>query len=86
MLSCFKGMEGTDFRGAVVVAFEGEIILVIGYGSADDDLLVPNTPDIRFHLHWITMQFTTTATLMLREEARLDLQESVFVSGVDLVP
>jgi CubicO group peptidase (beta-lactamase class C family) len=65
------------FRGAVLVAREGSILLSKGYGFADAENRVPNTPETQFRLHWMTMPFTAMAILMLQAEGRLDVQDPI---------
>ena len=58
-------LEGVAFRGTVLVASAGEIMLGKGYGMANDDLQGSNKHGNRFHLHWLTIQFIATVILML---------------------
>jgi CubicO group peptidase (beta-lactamase class C family) len=53
------------FSGAVLVARQSEVLLSKGYGMADAKNQIPNTPQTRFRIHWVTMQFTAMAVLML---------------------
>lgn len=47
--------------GSVLIAREGRILLSKGYGLADIEDGVPNTPQARYRIHWITMPFTAMA-------------------------
>lgn len=63
------------FMGTVLVAKQGKVYLVKGYGMADLEWDVPNTPDAKFRLGSITKQFTATAILQLGEAKKLSLQD-----------
>jgi CubicO group peptidase (beta-lactamase class C family) len=65
------------FSGSALVARDGEILLSRGYGWADMENQVPNTPQTRFHLHWLTMPFTALAILMLEARGQLDVQDPI---------
>ncbi len=69
--------EEGGFSGAVLVASDGAIIHSGGYGLADAEHQIPNTPHTRFRIHWITMQFTATAILMLQETEQLHVQDPI---------
>ncbi len=62
------------FSGAVLAAQDGHIVLKQGYGMADYENDVPNTPQTRFRLGSITKQFTAMAILMLQERGKLRLE------------
>jgi CubicO group peptidase (beta-lactamase class C family) len=65
------------FNGAVLVARDGEILLSKGYGMANLDWDIPNTPDTKFRIGSITKQFTAMATLLLQEQGSLNVQDKV---------
>ena len=65
------------FSGAVLVARDGRVLLSKGYGFANLELEVPNTPQTRFRLGSITKQFTAAAVLLLQEQGKLDVQDPV---------
>ena len=52
-----------QFSGSVLVAKEGEIMLRCGYGMANIELEVPNTPEMKFRIGSITKPFTATAIM-----------------------
>jgi CubicO group peptidase (beta-lactamase class C family) len=66
-----------EFSGSVLVARDGQILISKGYGMADIENQTPNTVQTRFRIHWITMQFTAMAILMLQAEGKLDVQDSI---------
>lgn len=65
------------FMGAVLVAKGGTVLLQKGYGMANLEWDIPNTPDTKFRLGSITKQFTATAILQLAEQGKLSLDDSV---------
>jgi CubicO group peptidase (beta-lactamase class C family) len=65
------------FRGSVLVAQGDEVLLAAGYGLADIENNVPNTPQTRFRLGSVTKQFTAMAVLILQAQGQIDLQDPV---------
>jgi D-alanyl-D-alanine carboxypeptidase len=63
------------FMGSVLLAKDGKIVLEKGYGFANLEWDVPNTPDTKFRLGSITKQFTATAILQLIEADKLHLED-----------
>ena len=57
--------EDQGFSGSVLISQDGNILLSKGYGLADVKNLISNKPQTRFRIHWITMQFTAMAIMML---------------------
>lgn len=73
----------TDFSSpatpgaAVLVAMDGRILLSKGYGLADLDARTPVTPHTNFRLASVTKQFTAMAVMLLVQDKRLRLDESL---------
>ncbi len=65
------------FMGAVLVARGSDVILNKGYGSANLEWDVPNTPATKFRLGSITKQFTAAAILLLAERGKLTLDDPI---------
>lgn len=65
------------FTGAVLVAQNGELLLSQGFGLADRDRNLPNTPQTKYRLGSITKQFTAMAILMLQAQEKLNVQDPV---------
>jgi len=63
--------------GAVIVVKDGKILLRKGYGMANMELGVAMDPGMIFRVGSITKQFTAVAVLMLVEQGRLDLSDSI---------
>jgi CubicO group peptidase (beta-lactamase class C family) len=69
--------EEGSFSGAVLIAQGDNVLLSAGYGMADIENDVPNTPKTRFRLGSVTKQFTAMAVLTLRAQGKIDLEEHV---------
>lgn len=65
------------FTGAVLVARGDEVLLSQGYGSANVEHAVPNTPQTRFDIGSLAKQFVAAAVLKLSSEGRLDLHAPI---------
>ncbi|MES2320115.1 MAG: serine hydrolase [Pseudomonadota bacterium] len=66
-----------NFFGSVLVAKGGNILLEKGYGAANREWNVLNTPCTVFRLGSLTKQFTAAAVLLLAEDGKLDLDDYV---------
>jgi len=66
-----------QFMGSVLVARGNDIILDKGYGSADLEWNIPNTPATKFRLGSLTKQFTAASILLLEERGKLDINDPV---------
>jgi CubicO group peptidase (beta-lactamase class C family) len=65
------------FMGTVLVERAGQVLLSKGYGSANLEWEIPNTPATKFRLGSITKQFTAAAILLLEERGQLRLDDPV---------
>jgi CubicO group peptidase (beta-lactamase class C family) len=65
------------FHGAALVAQKGKVIFENGYGMANIELDVPNTPEMKFQIGSITKQFTATAVMQLQEKGLLSLSDTI---------
>jgi CubicO group peptidase (beta-lactamase class C family) len=65
------------FSGSVLVSRDGETLFSRGYGLANAEHQVPNTPQTKFRLGSITKQFTAMAILILHEQGKLQLDDPV---------
>jgi D-alanyl-D-alanine carboxypeptidase len=63
--------------GAVSVAKDGKPVLRKGYGLANAEWDIPNTPDTKFRIGSITKQFTAVAILQLVEQGKLKLDDPI---------
>jgi CubicO group peptidase (beta-lactamase class C family) len=65
------------FRGSVLIAREGVVLVSRGYGLADRGAGIPNTPETKFRLGSVTKMFTAAAVLLLQEQGKLNVQDAV---------
>ena len=66
-----------EFMGTVLVAKGTQVLLSKGYGSANLEWDVPNSPGTKFRLGSITKQFTAASILLLQERGKLNVQDPV---------
>jgi CubicO group peptidase (beta-lactamase class C family) len=65
------------FSGAVLIAREGKVLFSKGYGLANVEHDVTNTPQTKFRLGSVTKQFTALAIMILQERGKLNVQDHV---------
>src|ERR1044072_471981 len=68
-------VRNQTFMGAVLVARGGDVILSKGYGSANLEWDIPNTPATKFRLGSITKQFTAASILLLEERGEVEIDD-----------
>jgi CubicO group peptidase (beta-lactamase class C family) len=66
-----------EFMGAVLVARGSEVLLSKGYGSANLEWNIPNSPSTKFRIASLTKQFTAAAILLLEERGKLKTDDLV---------
>jgi len=66
-----------QFMGTVLVAEKGEVVFAEGYGLADAEKNIPNTPDTKFMIGSITKQFTAMLVTQLVEKGKLRLDNTI---------
>ena len=64
-----------QFSGSVLIAHSDQVLLSKGYGMADWEKQVPNTPHTKFYLGSTTKQFTAMAILILQQENKLHVHD-----------
>src|SRR5687768_11933453 len=72
-------VDDNRFMGAVLVARDGNVLLSKGYGQANLEWQLPNTPTTKFRLGSLTKQFTAAAGLLLEERGKLATDDLVKV-------
>ncbi|MDQ3020739.1 MAG: serine hydrolase [Bacteroidota bacterium] len=72
-----KYNEYNQFNGSVLVAENGKIILEKGYGYADIEWKIPNSPETKFRLASVTKQFTAMLTMQLVEQGKIKLDGKI---------
>lgn len=76
--SLFSQWDSPDKPGAsVALVHKGNIVLKKGYGSANLEYGIPNTPSTVFHIASISKQFTVFAILLLEDEGKLSLEDDI---------
>ena len=68
---------GSGFMGAVLVARGDDVLINEGYGLANLEWGIANTPDTKFRIGSITKQFTAASVLILEERGVLDVDDPV---------
>lgn len=81
LMSAYHGNR--QFNGAILVAENGRIIYKRGFGFANFEWEIPNTPDTKFRLGSITKQFTAAVILQLVNEGKLRLDDKLSQYVVD---
>ena len=66
-----------DFSGAILVAQKGNVLISQGYGMADRENDVPNTPQTKFAIGSMTKGFTAMAIMILQERGQLTAQDPI---------
>jgi len=70
-------MSMPDVHGKCTVAENGKIIFSKGYGMADLEWSVPNSPTTRFNIASMTKQFTAASILLLEDRGKLKTNDLV---------
>lgn len=70
-------VKAGQFSGSILVAQNGKVLVSKGYGMADLELDVPNTPQTKFRIGSLTKQFTATAIMILQDRGKLSVQDSI---------
>jgi|GEM_PF-1259653 len=65
------------FAGNIVIARNGKLLLVAGYGLADREAGIPLTAETPISIGSITKQFTAAAILRLQEEGKLRIDDRI---------
>jgi len=65
------------FGGSILVAQKGKVLVCKGYGMANYEHDVPNTPRTKFRIGSMTKQFTAMAIMQLQERGRLHVQDPI---------
>ncbi len=68
-------LETGNFSGSILVARGGTVLLARGYGWADLEHSVANTPRTVFHIASVSRVVTATAALLLVEDGLLALED-----------
>lgn len=72
-----KSGVSEGYSGAVLIVKDGEIVLNQGYGLANKDEKIANTPDTVITIGSVTKQFTATAILLLNKQRKLSIDDPI---------
>lgn len=72
-----SAIEKSHFTGTILIARDGKVLVSKGYGMANAEYEAPNSPRTKFRIGSLTKQFTATAILMLQEQGKLNVQDSL---------
>jgi CubicO group peptidase (beta-lactamase class C family) len=77
-------VERERFSGSVLVAQSGKILFEKGYGLANREWDIPNSPRTKFRIGSLTKQFTAVAILLLQEQGKLKVTDAIarYVTGL----
>jgi CubicO group peptidase (beta-lactamase class C family) len=72
-----SAIERSHFRGSILIARDGQVLVSKGYGMANAEHEVPNNARTKFRIGSLTKQFTAMSILMLQEQGKLNVQDSL---------
>jgi len=72
-----KMAKSNLFNGSLLIAQKGRVLVSKGYGMADHEKQLANTPQTKFRIGSITKQFTAMAILMLQAQGKLKVQDPI---------
>ncbi|WP_343707683.1 serine hydrolase domain-containing protein [Flavobacterium sp.] len=72
-----NALQSKTFNGNVLVAKKGKIIYEKAFGQADASNSVSLNKDYRFHIGSIAKEFNAVGIMMLKEQGKLKLDDSV---------
>lgn len=70
-------LDVQGFSGTILIARGGRVLLSKGYGMANYELNVPNTPQTKFHLASVSKPFTAAAIMILQERGQLSVGDTL---------
>lgn len=69
--------DANGFSGSVLIAKGDKVLFAKGYGLANAEFNISNTPQTKFRLGSITKQFAAMAIMILAEKGKLSLEDPV---------
>lgn len=68
-------LKAVGFNGTILIAKGGEILVNKGYGMANQEWDVPNTPQTIFQIASVSKSFTAAAIMILEEQGLLSVDD-----------
>jgi CubicO group peptidase (beta-lactamase class C family) len=65
------------FSGVILVAKDDKVVASEGYGMADVEFQVRNTPQTRFRIASVTKPITAAAVMLLADEGKLSMEDPI---------
>lgn len=75
LMSAYVRMD--QFNGTVLVAKDGKVVFMKGYGYKDAERKEPNTENTIFQIGSVTKQFTSTVVMKLQESGKLSVNDKL---------
>lgn len=72
-----SSVSDKQFMGSILVAHKGIVLLDKGYGFANLEWNIPNTPTTKFRIGSLTKQFTAAAILLLADRGKLSIKDKL---------
>ncbi|PGZ99413.1 penicillin-binding protein [Bacillus pseudomycoides] len=70
-------LKDKQFNGSVLVSYQGRTILDKGYGYADVQKQIENTPQTKYRIGSITKTTIAVSILQLQEQGKVNIQDNV---------
>ena len=70
-------VRGGNFSGSILIAKGARILLSKGYGIANYENSIPNTPKTKFHIASLSKSFTAAAILLIEEQGRIKVSDPI---------
>jgi CubicO group peptidase (beta-lactamase class C family) len=70
-------VRASHFSGTILLARDGKPLVAKGYGLANAEWQIPNTPDTKFRVGSITKQFTSMLVMRLQEQGKLKVHDPI---------
>jgi CubicO group peptidase (beta-lactamase class C family) len=77
-------LSGFGYSGVMLVMKDGKVVLRKGYGLANEEANIPNSPETVFDIGSLAKQFTATAILKLEMQGKLKVTDPIsrYLPGV----
>jgi CubicO group peptidase (beta-lactamase class C family) len=69
--------DSTTPGGVIAVVQHGKLLFARGYGMANLEQGIPNTPETIYHMASVSKQFTAFAILLLADQGKLSLDDDI---------